>query len=321
MFYILMGLVVFCVSGLIFGATMLIRGDSEQIEDRLQSLTKNKGRGVSKEVEGASGSLLKSPLDDVPNSVEDFVNRFLNLRRFIEQSGLELSVAKFVSMTLGLGVMFSAVYFYLSPIKSLTPILFCVGAVLPLAYVAFVRKSRLKKFGVQLPEAMDLIKQALKAGQSLPAGIHMVSTQMSEPIAPEFARAYEQQNLGVPLEKSLLEMNERIDNLDLQFFATAVILQRQTGGDLAEILDKIGKLCRERMQIKGQIQALTGEGRLSGVVLLGLPPALFVFMLKLNYDYIMMLFREPLGQKMLIFGIIMQIIGAIWIKKVITIKV
>ncbi len=192
---------------------------------------------------------------------------------------------------------------------------------MPFTYVWWTRRSRLKKFGAQLPEAMDLIGQALRAGQSLPAGIHLVSTQMPDPIGPEFSRAYEQQNLGIPLEQSLLDMTNRISNLDLQFFATAVILQRQTGGDLAEILDKIAKLCRERFQIHGQIQALTGEGRLSGIVLLALPPVLFVTMLKLNYDYVMMLFNEPLGQKMLIFGIIMQFLGAIWIKKVITIKV
>ena len=102
---------------------------------------------------------------------------------------------------------------------------------------------------------------------------------------------------------------------------TAVILQRQTGGDLAEILDKISHLTRERYQIKGQIQALTGEGRMSGIVLLGLPPALFAVMLKLNYEYVMMLFEDPLGQKMLIVGIVLQFVGAFAIKKIIDIKV
>jgi tight adherence protein B len=165
------------------------------------------------------------------------------------------------------------------------------------------------------------MSQALRAGQSLPAGIHLVAQQMSEPLGPEFQRAYEQQNLGVPLEKSLTLMTERVPNLDLRFFATAVVLQRQTGGDLAEILDKISTLIRQRFQIWGQIQALTGEGRLSGIVLLALPPALFLAMLKLNYDYIMMLFEEPLGHKMLIFAVITQLIGAIAIKKIITIKV
>jgi len=116
-------------------------------------------------------------------------------------------------------------------------------------------------------------------------------------------------------------MTERVPNLDLRFFSTAVILQRQTGGDLAEILDKIGELVRERFKIWGQIQALTGEGRLSGVVLLGLPPVLFIVMYRLNPDYVMVLFTDPLGKQMLAFGLVMQFIGAFVIRKIIDIKV
>ncbi|MEM7457205.1 MAG: type II secretion system F family protein [Planctomycetota bacterium] len=320
--YITLGLVVLCVTGLIFGAAMLLTSGNEAVEDRLSSMTKNGGRGISKD-QAATTSVLKEPLaEQTPNAIEQFVGRFLNLPAFIEQSGIEgLTVSKFVAMSFGLGIVFSIVYFIASPIKALTPFLFGTGMMIPFAYVWWMRRKRLGKFGAQLPEAMDLISQALRAGQSLPAGIQLVSTQMAEPIASEFARAYEQQNLGVSLTDALKEMTGRIPNLDLQFFSTAVILQRQTGGDLAEILDKISKLCRERFQIHGQIQALTGEGRLSGAVLLGLPPVLFLVMLRLNYDYVMMLFNDPLGQKMLIFGIVMQIFGAIWIKKVITIKV
>jgi hypothetical protein len=140
-------------------------------------------------------------------------------------------------------------------------------------------------------------------------------------LATEFGRCYEEQNLGIPMEEALDALANRVPNLDLRFFATAVILQRQTGGDLAEILDKIGHLIRERFKIWGQIQALTGEGRLSGIVLLGLPPALFGVMLKLNYDYVMVLFEDPLGKKMMVFGIIMQFIGALVIKKIVNIKV
>jgi tight adherence protein B len=112
-----------------------------------------------------------------------------------------------------------------------------------------------------------------------------------------------------------------VPNLDLKFFATAIILQRQTGGDLAEILDKIGKLIRERFQIWGQVQALTGEGRLSGVVLLALPPVLFVTVYRMNPDYVMPLFTDPLGKKMLIGGIFSQIVGALVIRKIVNIKV
>jgi tight adherence protein B len=116
-------------------------------------------------------------------------------------------------------------------------------------------------------------------------------------------------------------MTERIPNLDLRFFVTALILQRQTGGDLAEILDKISELIRDRFRIWGQIQALTGEGRLSGVVLLALPFVLLIAVYKLNPDYIMLLFRDPLGTKMLVTAAILQILGALWIRKVVNIKV
>ena len=116
-------------------------------------------------------------------------------------------------------------------------------------------------------------------------------------------------------------MTVRVPNLDLRFFATAVILQRQTGGDLAEILDKIGYIIRERFKIWGQIQALTGEGRLSGIVLMALPPVLFVVMYRLNPDYCMVLFRDPMGQQMLAGAVVMQILGALVIRKIINIQV
>jgi len=179
----------------------------------------------------------------------------------------------------------------------------------------------LKKFSEQLPETLELIARALKAGHSLPAGIQLVAEQMPAPVGPEFARCYEEQNLGIALDDALEEMTKRVPNVDLRFFATAIVLQRTTGGDLSEILNKIGRLIRERFQIFGQIAALTGEGRLSGIVLLALPPVLFGTMLRLNYDYIMLLFEDPLGQKMLVGAIIMQLIGAFVIKKIIDIKV
>src|SRR5207344_3029526 len=144
---------------------------------------------------------------------------------------------------------------------------------------------------------------------------------MSEPIGGEFSRTFEEQNLGKPLEEALTDLTKRVPNLDLKFFATAIILQRQTGGDLAEILDKIGHLIRERFKIWGQVQALTGEGRLSGIVLLALPPVLFLAVYRLNPDYVMPLFTDPLGHQMLIGAVIMQIVGALVIRKIVNIKV
>jgi tight adherence protein B len=185
----------------------------------------------------------------------------------------------------------------------------------------FRRSRRFKKFAKQLPDALELISRALRAGHSLASGFNLVAEEMRDPIAKEFHRVFEEQNLGVPLDAALDNMTDRIPNIDLRFFATAIVLQRQTGGDLAEILDKIGYLVRERFKIWGQVQALTGEGRLSGIVLLALPPLLFLAVYRLNAEYVMPLFTDPMGRKMLAGGIVMQLLGAIVIKKIVNIKV
>jgi len=204
---------------------------------------------------------------------------------------------------------------------ALLPLVGVFMSVLPLMWVLMRRKRRLKAFAGQLPDALEMLARSLRAGQSLGFGFNMVSSEMGLPIGKEFGRAFEEQNLGVPLDETLENMTNRIPNLDLKFFATAVILQRQTGGDLAEILDKIGSLIRERFRIWGQVQALTGEGRLSGVVLLALPFLLFLAVYQLNREYIMVLFTDPMGKKMLAVAIFMQVLGALVIRKIVNIKV
>jgi tight adherence protein B len=144
---------------------------------------------------------------------------------------------------------------------------------------------------------------------------------MSDPISEEFNIAYEEQNLGIAIDQSLKNMYKRMPNLDFKFFATAVAIQRQCGGDLAEILDKISHIIRERFRIMGQVQALTGEGRISGVVLMLLPIALFFAVWRLNEEYVMVLFTDELGRKMVGVAIFLQVLGAITIKKIIEIKV
>lgn len=319
MMYILIGAIAIGLGGMVYAAGLMLQAPKDQIEDRLASLTQNGGRGAKQEA--AKPSLLLSPLDDAPNKVEEFVNKFLNLRKFLEQTGTETTVSSFVMMSLGIGAVAGVICFVFSPWKSLVPPVALAFAVLPFLYFRFIRGRRMNKFGQQLPACLDLMSQALRAGQSLPAAIQLVGQQMEAPLGPEFQRSFEEQNLGVTLADSLRSMTDRVPNLDLRFFVTAVVLQRQTGGDLAEILDKISHLTRERFQIRGQIQALTGEGRISGIVLLVLPPALFAVMLKLNYDYVMMLFEDEMGQKMLIGAVILQFIGAFAIKKIIDIKV
>jgi tight adherence protein B len=192
---------------------------------------------------------------------------------------------------------------------------------LPLMWILFRRKRRIKIFAAQLPDALEMLARGLRSGQSLAFGFNMVANEMPLPIGKEFDRVFEEQNLGIPMDESLKAMTIRIPNLDLKFFVTAVILQRQTGGDLAEILDKIGSLIRDRFRIWGQVQALTGEGRLSGVILMALPVVLFLAVYQLNRNYIMMLFTDPMGTKMLTAAVIMQVLGALVIRKIVNIKV
>jgi tight adherence protein B len=204
---------------------------------------------------------------------------------------------------------------------ALMPLIAILTGLLPFYFVLFRRKRRLKTFGAQLPDALEMISRTLRSGQSLPFGFSMVASEMPPPIGKEFSRVFEEQNLGIPLDESLRAMTDRIPNLDLKFFVTALILQRQTGGDLAEILDKIGELIRDRFRIWGQVQALTGEGRLSGVVLLALPFVLFAAVYQLNPDYVMVLFTDPMGTKMLGVAVFLQILGALTIRKIVNIKV
>jgi tight adherence protein B len=239
----------------------------------------------------------------------------------LAQANVSITASQFLAATLGLSAVGALIIFALGLPLFFAPLAAAALGSLPFGFVFISRKRRIAAFARQLPAALELIGRALRSGHSLAAAINLVGDEMAQPIAGEFARCYEEQNLGIPLEEALEGMTERVPNLDLRFFATAVILQRQTGGDLAEILDKIGHLVRERFQIYGQIQALTGEGRLSGIVLLALPPVLFVVMYRLNPDYMMVLFTDEIGKLLLTGAVFMQLLGALVIKKIINIKV
>lgn len=309
------------VAALVGALAFISSGDREaEVEERLSALTSNsKGRGKAEASQYKE--LLSTIRDDNTGGVERFVSRYLNLRLLFDQANVDLAVPKFLLICGGLagvGMILPAVAGFN---VALGPVMAISLGILPIVWLLFKRKKRLKAFAAQLPEALELIARALRAGHSLAAGFNLVAQEMSDPIGGEFSRTFEEQNLGKPLDEALNGLTKRIPNLDLKFFATAIILQRQTGGDLAEILDKIGHLVRERFKIWGQVQALTGEGRLSGVVLLALPPALFAVVYRMNPDYLMLLFTDPLGKKMLVAGIVSQLFGALMIRKIVNIRV
>lgn len=309
------------VAALVGGVALLLgEGRGSRVEDRLHMLT---GAGPGSAKEASPASLLSQPLDEVPNIIETLLASFgtFSLRRWIDQADVSLSITQFALVSAVTAVVGAVAAVVAGMGLIAAPISAALFACLPLGWISWRRKRRFKKFAAQLPDALELIARALRAGHSLAAGFDLVQQEMPAPIGSEFGRVFEEQNLGVPLEEALESLSQRIPNLDLRFFCTAVILQRQTGGDLAEILDKIGHLIRERFRIWGQVQALTGEGRLSGIVLLALPPVLFVAVYRLNPEYVMLLFRDPMGKQMLAGAIILQFLGALAIRKIVNIKV
>jgi len=234
--------------------------EDEAVSDRLDALAGRSKKQLTATSDDKE-SLYDSAFGDGPGAIEKALAGFFDIRLLIEQADVDMTVSKFALMTLGLLVGGMLVPFVLGLPFVLCPIVGLLLAPLPYMYVLFKRKQRWNKFGRQLPEALELMARGLRAGHSLQASFQLVGEESADPLGSEFMRVFEEQNLGITIEDAMKSLTSRIPNLDLKFFATSVVLQRQTGGDLAEILDKIGHLVRERFKIYGQIQVLTGEGR------------------------------------------------------------
>ena len=287
------------------------------VEDRLSALI-NGNRGSEAAIKEVS--LLGASVE-AQNLIEDFFNRHLNLQRLLDQADVKLSAGKFLGLLASIALIFVVMAVALGAPFYVLPILLLLPPIGAHQFFSFKRKRRMHKFTKQLPEALDLLGRSLRSGHSLGAGFGLISSEMPKPISEEFGRCFEEQNLGIQLEDALRSMTVRMPSMDLRFIVTSIVLQRQTGGDLVEILEKISKLIRERFKLHGQIQALTGEGRLSGIVLFMLPPGLFVSTYILNREYIMSLFDDPTGRWMVAGAIVMQLIGAFVIRKIVDIKV
>jgi len=319
----LLGILAFvAVATLVGGAAMFFSAPpTSRLEDRLDMFTGVSSSAANKEALLKDNNVLARPLDDAPNMLAKLFARLANFDALFQQADTTLTVGKLALFSLVLGLGGGTVAVAMKSPAAMIPVAMLAAGSLPMFWLLWRRKRRLNLFTNQLPDALEMMARALRAGQSLSFGFNAVSTEMGAPIGKEFGRVFDEQNLGVGLDDSLRSMCERVPNLDLRFFVTAVILQRQTGGDLSEILDKIGSLIRDRFRILGQVKALTGEGRLSGVVLMALPLLLFVIVYNLNPGYVTQLFTDPAGKKMLAVAVVMQIFGAIVIKKIVDIKV
>jgi len=243
------------------------------------------------------------------------------MQRLIEQSGVNTTPSGLLLMSIGAAAVlgFTA---YLITSRAIVPVLVAIaGLVLPTLYLFRRRITRFKRFEEQFPEALDLLSRAIRAGHAFQTAMGMVADELPPPVGPEFRKTFDRQNFGLPLREALNELSERVSLLDVRFFVTAVLIQRETGGNLAEILDNLAGVVRERFKILRQVRVHTAHGRFTGYVLLALPAALGVALVFINPDLMRLLFQERMGHMLLAGAMVLQTIGFFWIRAVVKIEV
>jgi tight adherence protein B len=244
-----------------------------------------------------------------------------SLELWLEQTGSKTSVGGVLLITLMFGLAAGAAAFMFSQLWWVAAVAFAAGLCVKPLLLKRQRSNRLYKFEEHFPEALDLLSRAVRAGHAFSAGMKMVADELREPVGPEFRRAFDEQNFGLPLKESLNNLAARIPILDVRFFSTAVLIQRETGGNLAEILDNLANVVRERFKIRRQVRVHTAHGRFTGYVLMALPAFLAIALSFINPEHMELLFNERIGQLMIVGIIVMQAIGYVWIKQIIKIEV
>jgi len=243
------------------------------------------------------------------------------LAAWVDQSGVRMSLSGLMLIALMCAAVMGFIVLTATRMMVGGAIGAAAGFGLPFLVLRVKRTRRLRAFEEAFPEALDLISRALKAGHAFATGLKMVADEMPEPVGPEFRKTFDEQNFGLPMKDALTNLNVRIPLLDVRFFATAVLIQRETGGNLSEILENLAHVVRERFKILRQVRVYTAHGRLTGYVLLALPAFLAVALMFINPEHMQLLFKERIGHMLLIAAVVMQTVGYFWIKQVVKIEV
>jgi tight adherence protein B len=245
----------------------------------------------------------------------------LHLKQMLDQADLHITPSRllmFSFMAGMLGALAASVLTVFIPFMILAGL---ICAALPLLHVWWRRKKRFDSFLEQLPDALDLVSRALSAGHAFSEALHMVSTEMPEPISTEFRKAYEEQNLGLSVKLALENLTARMPLLDLKMCVTAILIQRETGGNLAEILEKVAYTIRERFRILGDLKTLTTSSRMSAWLLCGLPIFVACAVTVMNPDYMSVLWKDPRGHYLIAVAVVMQITGMLIVRKILKIQI
>ncbi|MEW5979822.1 MAG: type II secretion system F family protein [Acidobacteriota bacterium] len=289
------------------------------IKDRLESITEASRRSPTPELD----LIKKELLSDVP-AINRFLAQFTHtsrLKKLIQQADMKLKVSNFILISL---ILFVVGVIVSNQLLNILPVNLVIGAfcgALPFFFILFKRNRRYRKFEEMFPEALDLLTRAVRAGHTFNTGMEMIADEMPDPVGKEFRITFDEQNFGLPLKQALFNMLERVPLIDLKFFVTAIMMQKETGGNLAEILANLAHLIRERFKIMGEVRTFSAQGRLTGYILTCIPIAMGFVLSALNWDYMSALFKEEIGHYMLAGAGFCQILGYVIIRKIVKIKV
>ncbi len=248
-------------------------------------------------------------------------SRVSDLQKMLAQADISIRAGNFLGISAVAGVVATILAYSLSKRVEVAWIALLVGFVLPYSYASIRRNKRFEKFEELFPEAIDTLARAVRAGHAFTTALEMITAEVAEPVSGEFRQLYEEQKFGMPVRDALLNLTDRMPLVDVKFFVTAVMLQRETGGNLAEILDNLSYVIRERFKIQRQVRVYTAQGRLTMALLMGMPPIIVTVMLVLNPTFIRPLFSDPIGHTLLVAGIVLQTVGYFVIRKIIRIQV
>src|SRR5229473_1500075 len=319
-------LVFLAVSGIAFAAGVVLdqrRERARLIRDRLTAAQSQTTRGERLALL-RDEMLSRIPAFDTLLRRSEQVSR---LQTLLEQAGLTIRAGNLLIFSVISAAMVAiAAYVVAGPLPHNETVLFTwaaagLGAILPYSYAARRRTRRFQKFEELFPEAIDTLGRAVRAGHAFTMALEIVCNEFTEPVATEFRKLYEEQKYGMPVRDALLNLTERVPLVDVKFFATAVMLQRETGGNLAEILDNLSYMIRERFKIQRQVRVHTAQGRLTMLLLMGMPPTVVAILEIFSPEYVFPLFYDPIGHTLLVVSIALQTIGYFVIRKVIRIQV
>ncbi len=311
---ILIGILAFTVvavlEALVYTLRFVTDRRKDELKRRLSSLGTAEGKGA------LTGLLRKGKLSAIPaiDALLRSIKLTARIENILEQTELEITVARLFAYC-GAGAFVGLILGLLSDGGPLSIILVLLFGAVPFMFVLFMRSRRSRKLSEQLPEALEMMARSLRAGHALSSAFKMVATELPTPVSMEFGRAFEAQELGQPFERAVADMTRRApDNQDLKIFALSVIVQKETGGNLVEIIEKIADTVRERYRFQGKLAGLTAEGRMSSYIVGALPFVTMLFLLFANRPYIVPLFTTDMGHYLLVAAGFMWSLGFLWMK-------